>query len=277
VTQQIRLLEAQFGIKLFRIKKQKAHLTPVGEKLLGHAEEFMHHVRMMDTFLKTHRLATLHIGISNALTLYMVPVIDRFKEDHPSVQVSVREDFSEDLVNQLLDYKHDICFVLQAGAATGPASYPTDFVTAYRIPRIEKMVFVASAEYPIKTDVESRWEELAREPLIIPSEGSTPRKVLVEQFAKRDLPFIVGTEISNIEYGRQLVRQGKGIGLMFWPNVREDVDSGKLKIVRVAGGDIHLGIDVLLNSEIATSPLLLDFITVLKNHFGDIHPILAED
>jgi hypothetical protein len=60
---------------------------------------------------------------------------------------------------------------------------------------------------------------------------------------------------------------------MFWPNVREEVAAGRLKVIPVAGGDIKLGIDILINREIALSPLARDFIGLLRDHFGEMHPL----
>ena len=135
------------------------------------------------------------------------------------------------------------------------------------------MVFVASMEYPIATDIESEWEVLARQPLIIQSEGSNARSLVLGQFAKRGLEPIIGIEVDNIEYARELARQNKGIALMFWPNVRKDVVAGNLKIIPVVGGDIRLGLDILLNPEIVLSSLVDDFIALLKNQFPEMHPL----
>ena len=42
VTQQIKSLETRFGVKLFRMRKQKAYLTDGGERLFVYADEFVH-------------------------------------------------------------------------------------------------------------------------------------------------------------------------------------------------------------------------------------------
>lgn len=273
VIQQIRSLEAQFGMKFFTVKKHKAYLTPEGEKFSAYAAEFVHDLMAMETLLKTYRQGTLHIGIASVLMFYMMPVIDRFKELYPSIQVSVREGVSQDLVDELLKFRHDVCCVGQAFVDS--ASYPTGNLSGYRVTKVERMVFVASPDYPLPTDVEAKWDDLAREPLIIQSEGSNARLVVLGHFKKRDLSPIIGTEVDNVEAAKELARQKKGIALMFLPNVREDIAAGRLKVIPVEGGDIRLGIDILENREIALSPPARDFIGLLKDHFGEIHPIDA--
>jgi len=272
VTQQIRTLETQFGVKLFYLKKQKTYLTHAGERLFVYADEFVHQAKMMETFLKTYRLTTLHLGVSSTLMHYVMPVINRFKEIHPSVQVSVREGVSVDLAEQLLDFKHDICFVGQA--YIGGASRWLGRVTGYRIPFVEKVVFVAAADYPIRTDVECSWEDLARQPLILPSEGASGRRFVLAHFSERGLRINIGAEVDNIECTRELVRRGKGVAVMFWPNARDDVVAGKLKIIPIVGGDIRFGVDILLNPEVAVSPLAKDFVDVLRGQFDGIEALV---
>ncbi|MBA4419123.1 MAG: hypothetical protein C0392_14635 [Syntrophus sp. (in: bacteria)] len=271
VTQQIKSLEVQFGMKLFTVKKHKVYLTVEGERLLAYADEFVHRVMMMETFLKTYRQTTLHIGIATALMIFIMPVFDKFKELYPLIQISVREGVSLDLVGELLKFRHDICIIGQA--LVGSASYPTGRVSGYRILLAEKMVFVAGPGHPFAKDVESEWADLAREPLIVPSERSHTRVIVLGQFRKRGFTPIIGTEVDNTEAAKGLIRQNKGIALMFWPNVKDDVKAGRLRVIPVAGGDIQLAIDILHNSETPLSSPARDFIKLAEDHFGEIHPL----
>lgn len=271
VTQQIKSLEVQFGMKFFTVKKHKVYLTTEGERLFTYADEFVRNLMTMETFLKTFRQTTLYLGIAHLLMFYMMPAIDRFKELYPSVKVSVRGGKSVDLVSELLKFKHDICFVGQA--FVGSASYPTGRLSGYRVTQVEKMVFVASPHYPIRTDVESEWQALAREPLILQSEGSNARMAVLGHFRKRGLNPTVGAEVDDVEAAIELVRQKKGILLTFSPIVREDIASGRLKVIPVAGGDIRIGIDILVNHGVSLSQPAQDFMKLLKDHFGELYPL----
>jgi len=274
VTQQIRSLEVQYGMKFFTVKKHKIHLTTEGERLFAYADEFVHHLVNIESFLKTFRQTTLHLGIANLLMFYMMPVIDRFKELYPTVQVSLRAGKSVDLVDELLKFRHDICFVGQA--FVGSATYPTGRLTGYRVAQVEKMVFVASPDYPLSADVESRWEDLAREPLILQSEGSNARLAVLGHFRKRGLSPTIGAEVDDVDAAMELVRQRKGVILTFSPIVRADVAAGRLKVIPVAGGDIRLGIDILLNREVALSTPARVFMELCQDHFGEMFPLGTE-
>jgi DNA-binding transcriptional LysR family regulator len=271
VTHQIKALEAQFGVRLFRLKKQRAYLTPVGEKLLAYADTFVHDALSVEGFLKSCIVSTLRIGVASMIMVTMMPVIEELKERYPDVGICVREGVSAELVAQLLDARFDICFVSQPPA--GSAKYPAaSRITGYRIIR-NRMVFVTSPEYPIPPDVELRWEDIARHPLIIQPEGSTARSLILRQMVDRGIEPTIWTEVDNLEYAKELARQKKGIAFTYWPNVKEDVIAGKLRVIPVSGGDIRLGMDILLDPGFTQSSLARKFIGLLGERFGELSPL----
>ena len=142
-------------------------------------------------------------------------------------------------------------------------------VRLYRIPRDEPLVFVASPEYPLPKDKPIKWTELSSCPLIIQSEGSSTRAICLHHFKKRGLEPLVGAEVDNIELAKELVRQSKGLALMFEPNVREEVSRGVLRTVGLEDGEIKMGaIDVLIHREVRQSPSTEVFLMTMKEHFG---------
>ena len=169
ITQQIKALEAQFGVKLINVKRKRVHLTKAGERLLDYAEEVINHVKLAENFLESYRVNNLRIGLACALTLYLTPVIDKFKELYPSVKVAVREGPSLQLIEDLLDFKFDICLV-------GTLREINKRLQVFRIPQVEQMVLVANPGYPLVEKGEVRWEDLVDYPLIIQSEGSMARE-----------------------------------------------------------------------------------------------------
>jgi len=260
VTQQIKALEGQFGVKLINVKRKRVHLTKAGERLVNYAEEAINHVMMAENFLRSYHLGNLHIGVATTLTLYLTPLIDKFKELYPSVRVSVREGPSLTLVDDLLDFKHDVCIV-------GTLRKIDKKLQIIRIPEVERMVLVANPDYPLVQKAEVKWEDLVDYPLIIQSEGSTAREAILEHFASRNLTPLVGAEVDNVECAKELARQKKGVALVFLPYVREEVAQHRLTIIPLIDGAIRLGIDIATNREVEISPVLNDFLGVIEKHF----------
>jgi DNA-binding transcriptional LysR family regulator len=261
VTQQIKGLEERFGVKLINVKRKRVHLTKAGDRLVKYAEEIVNHVMMAENLLKSYRVNYLHIGTATTLTLYLTPIIDTFKELFSSVMVSVREGPTQTLIEDLLDFEFDICLV-----ATLQTVNKKLHVT--RIPGVESMVLVASPDYPLVRKPEVKWEDLADYPLIIQSEGSVARETILEHFRSRNLAPMIGAEVDNVECAKQLARQKKGVALLFFPYIREDVALGKLTIIPVTDGEIKLGIDIVTHQEMPASPVLKAFMGLIQKHFN---------
>jgi DNA-binding transcriptional LysR family regulator len=259
VHQQIKALELQFGVKLFYVKKKRACLTKTGEKLFTYAEEFFNRATVTENFLKGYTLNNLHIAIASSLLLYLMPIIDKFKESHPNVQVSIHEGPSMVLGEELFDFKHDICLI---GALD-----KFEKLRVLRLPQVEEMVFVASPQHPLAKGAEVTWEDIARWPLILQREGSMAREILDQHFRVRGLKPTIGTEVGNPECIKGLAREMRGIALMFLPSVREDDALGRLKIIRLKDEPIKLDVDVLMNREIAMSPVAEAFLKTIREYF----------
>lgn len=261
VTQQIKALEGQFAVKLVNVKKKRVYLTKAGERLLTYAEAIVNHVAMAENFLKSYRINNLRIGVATTITVYLTPIIDKFKEMFPTVTVSVREGPSLEIVEDLVDFKYDICL-------TGTLPRLDKKLRVMRIPEVEKLVLVASPNSPLAQRSNTRWEDLVSFPLILQCEGSIAREAVLSHFARRNLIPTIGAEVENVECGKQLALQNKGLALMFHPHISEEAAQGRLVVIPVADKEIRLGIDVVTNQEAPGSPLLTAFIDVIEKHFN---------
>jgi DNA-binding transcriptional LysR family regulator len=261
VTQQIKALESQFGVKLVNVKRKRVHLTEAGVRLAHYAEEVTTRVAAAESFLASYHLKNLRLGVATTLVRYLTPTIDRFKELYGSVTVSVREGTSLSLVEGLMDFKFDICLV-------GTLQAIDRSLEAIRFPEVERMVLIANPDYLQDRGHSLSWEELATYPLILQPEGSTARAILLKHFADRGLTPSIGAEVENIECAKVLARQKKGLAFMFLPNVKEDVIQGRLAIIPVSGDGITLGIDILHNQDITMTPMLDDFLAVIQDQLG---------
>lgn len=263
VNQHVRGLEMQFGVKLFNLVKKRVHLTKAGEQLMTYAEELYNQTVLTENHLKNYRYKNISIGIASPLTTYLTPLIDHFKQIYPSIMVTIREGGSQSMVEELLDYKLDICMI-------GKFDPYDKKLRCFRVERDEPMVFVAGPDYPLPDDEPLKWDQLISHPLIMKSEDSSGRTKVWQEFKKRRLKPTIGTEVSNIELAKELAKQNKGVAFMFEPNVRQEVARGELKIITVEGGDIKMGaIDVLVKREKRLSPTVESLLRMTKKHFDN--------
>ncbi|NLW36411.1 LysR family transcriptional regulator [Syntrophorhabdus aromaticivorans] len=263
VTMQIAALQKQFGVKLIRVKKKKVNLTKAGEMLFIHAEEAYRSAMRAESLLHGHRSNNLRIGVAAALMVYLIPVVDQFTELYPSVKVTVREGRSLNIIEELLDFEHDLCIV-------GAFENVNKELRAFHIPDVERMILVGAPGDPLAQRQMVQWKDLDGYPFILHCEGSIARTVITREFRKRNIKPSISAEIDNIKCMKRLIESGKGVGLMFYPNVKEEIAHHELSIIPLVDGDLKVGIDVIVNRETALSPPAADFLALTGSRFGCI-------
>jgi DNA-binding transcriptional LysR family regulator len=130
------------------------------------------------------------------------------------------------------------------------------------------MVLVASPEDVLARKRSVTWKELEGYPLILLGEGSAARDRILNEFEKRGLSPHIAADIDSVEGMKQLIAKGKGVGLMFPPNVSQEISVGKLTSVPLEGGDVKIDIDVVIHREVSLSPPAERFLALIRKHFG---------
>lgn len=116
VSHQIKKLEEELGIVLFKRANRKIYLTPEGRELQVTAEK--HLSALEEEVIKVKRnfgslFGTLSIACTLELaTLLLVPVIDTFKKMHPQVNIDIELQEDEVTVNNVVNGKTDIGMVV---------------------------------------------------------------------------------------------------------------------------------------------------------------------
>ena len=112
VTQQIKTLEGNIDVKLFKRTKRHVELTPAGSVFLSEAKAILN--RTQDAIVKAQRAATgftgnLNLGIVEGYDNPDLPEILRsFKAGYPNVSLSIVERDTSSLYSQLLDNTLDV-------------------------------------------------------------------------------------------------------------------------------------------------------------------------
>src|ERR1700719_4628292 len=127
LSQQIRALETELDVQLFRRKPRGVELTQAGEALLADAQASLRHVQ--HAVIATRRTARgeagrIGLGFTSSASFHpVVPqVIRDYREAHPGVALSLEESGTGELVAALLDERLDAAFVRSPiGAAAGIA------------------------------------------------------------------------------------------------------------------------------------------------------------
>ena len=114
VTKHIQQLEDHYRASLFERKGNSISLTDVGRILLDHLLEAKNIEKKLDFEISTrtsHAEArgALRLGASTTVALYIIPpVLSGFRKNFPSIQLSLLNRNSENILQALLDHEIDL-------------------------------------------------------------------------------------------------------------------------------------------------------------------------
>ncbi|MCX2684544.1 LysR family transcriptional regulator [Pseudomonas sp. DCB_AW] len=163
LTEQIQILEQALKVKLFDRSRRGAALTPVGAAILPAVRKFADQLERLE--LAVEEAVAGHQGmvtigaISSAMFDVLPEVIERFKQDHPQVTVSVREIDSVEAVPSLKAGDIDLAFARLDGDLGKGIEWR---------PLTEEQLMVAlPVDHPLANHSEIALASLASEPLVM--------------------------------------------------------------------------------------------------------------
>ncbi len=115
VSRQLRDLEEELGVALFRREKHGLKLTPAGEAFLAHARDLLRRsgeaVKQMAAFSQPSK-QTLTVGyIAPVLSSVLTPALRKFAQKHPDMEVALREMSPGDQVKALRAGRLDLALL----------------------------------------------------------------------------------------------------------------------------------------------------------------------
>src|SRR5215472_1819049 len=121
VTQQIKALEDELGVRLFDRAAGGVSLTPQGLKLLAHAQNIAAIVGQAEQELRAGEgqlSGELALGVSTTIAQYILPrLLGAFLDEHPHVQFSLHSGNTSEIVELVLQDKVGI------GLIEGPSPH----------------------------------------------------------------------------------------------------------------------------------------------------------
>ncbi len=122
VTAQIRDLEEELGVPLFERLGKRVVLSSAGRRFIPYAEQLLRLVEEAKLAIPDYQEpgGTLTVGAPESLCTYRLPpVLFRFRERYPKVQLTFRPDTDADLPHLLVEGKLDVGILLAKPLHTG--------------------------------------------------------------------------------------------------------------------------------------------------------------
>lgn len=259
VTMQIKSLEKDLEIRLFKKYGKNLQLTHAGEVLYGYAERVFEIVEEMEYVLRGHaelKRGTLTIGTTRSFAKYLMPdMLSRYQARYPDVKVSLKVGSSQEIADGLMAFQYDLGIICRL-----------PFKSRLKVIPYAKEPFslVTAPDHRLASRKEIHLEELRNEPLIIREEGSGSRYAILSLLSSHGINPHVLLEAESIEFIKEYIMKGRGISFLYQPEVRAETDMGLLKAVRVKEGPLVIQTDIAYPRNVDLSPAAETFLRLIE-------------
>ena len=227
ITQAVQKLEREFGEQLLDRTARDLTVTDSGRLVMGFGRRFESLEReMWDAFAELRDVAAgrLVIGASETSSLYLVPLLARFRDLYPKVKVQVRRSRTNRLPAQVIDGD------LEFGVVTGDCD---DSRLDSSVICADREVLVVSPQHPLAQRKEVSIQELGDEAFIVHNISSQHHDEVASAFRNAKVLFNAYVEMPTVETIRMMVSRNKGVAFLPKQCVAQDVEKGLLSEVGV--------------------------------------------
>ncbi|HLZ02983.1 MAG TPA: LysR family transcriptional regulator [Bradyrhizobium sp.] len=203
VTTRIKQLEASMGVKLFHRDKQRLHLSPAGELLLGYAERLIQlSEEARDVVSGTAPRGAFKLGALESTTASRLPpILAGFHARYPDVRLELSTGTNDSLLGLLAERKLDAAFM-----AEPPGGQSFEHIPVFQ----ERLTLISSADHrPI-----TRPRDVEGLSLIAFPEGCAYRRVLLRWLGANSLARFRVLDLPSYHAIVACVTAGAGIALV---------------------------------------------------------------
>ncbi len=262
VSEHIRTLEDEVGVRLLDRLGRGAAVTRAGQLLLSYAQRILALSRearqAMDGF-QGRMSGELLVAASTIPGEYILPaMIGRFKEKYPDISITLLIGDSQAAVDWVAEGRAELGVV---GARLSQRG------VEYKELIPDEVVVVVPAAHPWHGRKQIMLEELYSEPLLIRERGSGTRAALEAALHEAGLDlgrFRVVGEMGSTQAIKQAVKAAVGVSLVSKRAVEEECKSGLLWCLRVKDLKVTRSFHLATHKERSRSPLAEAFRVFLE-------------
>ncbi len=237
VSQQIRALEEELGVALFDRLGKKVTLTDAGRALLPYARQILAMVEAAENEVRERgqlKRGRTSLGAPPTVSTHLLPArLTHFKQEHPGLEVTLREAGTKTLLASIEDGKLDLAIVSTDVLPENVDSTP--FLE-------EAYVLAVSARHPFLGNRQSiKITDLASEPFILFPEGYTLREVTLTACRRAGFEPKVALDGGAMQSALEFV--GAGLGVALVPELAL-TETNNIHALRIADQTLqrHLGL-----------------------------------
>jgi DNA-binding transcriptional LysR family regulator len=253
VSERVRSLEEELGMKLLDRQQRGASPTKAGQLLLTYARRILQLRRearqALDEF-QGRMSGELIVGASTIPGEYVLPpIIGRFKAKFPDISISLLIGDTQAVLDWVLEGK------VEAGIVGAQINHRA---LEYRELMPDELILVVPSGHPWHGKKTVTLEEVRQEPLIVREKGSGSRHALERALGEVGLDlgaFRVVGEMGSTQAIKQAVKAGVGVSMISKRAVEEECHANLLWCVKVKDLRFARAFYLVIHRDRTRSPL----------------------
>jgi DNA-binding transcriptional LysR family regulator len=270
VSERVRSLEEELGIKLLDRQQRGASPTKAGQLLLAYAQRILQLLaearQALDEF-QGRMSGELIVGASTIPGEYVLPpLIGRFKAKFPDISISLLIGDTQGVLDWLLEGK------VEAGVVGAQIDHRA---IEYRELGPDELVLVVPSDHPWHGKKTVTLDEVRQEPLIVREKGSGSRHALERALGEVGLDlgaFKVVGEMGSTQAIKQAVKAGVGVSMISKRAVEEECRANLLWCVKVKDLKFTRAFYLVIHRDRTRSPLAEAFRAFLLDEAHSAFP-----
>ena len=224
VSQSLKQLEKNLGVKLFQRAARGVRLTGEGQQLFSYVEKGYEQIEMGVEQIRQMRdleLGKIHIGASDmTLQFYLLPFLERFHERYPDIKVIVANAPTPETLQLLRDGKIDF------GVVSTPFAQEQD-ICADQVREIED-VFVAGRRFISYKNKMLDFQDLEHLPMVFLEKNTSTRTYMDEYLGRFGIVLQPEFELATSDMIVQFALRSLGVGCVVRDFAARYLESGQL-------------------------------------------------
>jgi DNA-binding transcriptional LysR family regulator len=267
LSQQIRKLEAELGLQLVARTTRRVAMTEAGSMLVARARRVIAELDAAQEELQG--LAGVQAGRLSVGALHTMGPVDlsvvlaAFHRRYPAIELTVREQSSDELADMLRTDELDLAFLSVTERIQSRGLELHRLLT-------EELVVVLPTDHRLARRERVSLTELAHEPFISFREGSRPRELLVSAAAAAGFELRIALESNESRRIRSLVASGLGVAII--PRSDAEVPGPAVVVARLENPSLTRDLTLAARADRRPSPAAAAFLKMTLATFENGAP-----
>ncbi len=227
VSQAIRRLEEELGERLFDRSSKQGALTEAGRVLREYAQRLMRlseEAEVAVRELRDLRRGRVLVGANEAAVHALLPLVGRFRQAHPEIQVDVRRVPSRQVGVEVVQGSLDFGVITFLPAERG-------LLTLSLGP--DDLVMLVHPQHALAGRKDVTLAEFGRETVIAHNDPSPARERVLRTFEQKHAPINIQVALPSLEAIKRAVEMKMGVALLPKRCALSELSRGSLAAVRV--------------------------------------------